>query len=129
MSRVIKFRFWLIEERNMLNAAFKFDLIDGQYFVYRNGLEWYESIALLCVPMQFIGIKDKNGKEIYEGDITNNGTVRYINCLHWEGGGSQHPGFYFSWNEADEMELDYHDGFTADIEVIGNIYENPELLK
>jgi hypothetical protein len=74
--------------------------------------------------MQFTGLRDKNGKEIYEGDITNNGVVNYLTELSWDSGGSLHPGFYF---EA-LSDLQYHTGFDEEIEVIGNIYENPELL-
>lgn len=79
------------------------------------------------ILMQYTGLKDKNGKEIYEGDITNNGVVEWCKSLNWDSGGSNHPGFYFDCKETDE--LSYHDGFDNDTEVIGNIYENPELLK
>ena len=81
--------------------------------------------------MQFTGLKDRNGKEIYEGDI-----IKY----HY---------FYFADGSEIEKEhvcsVKYDDSFAnfdamdkegfahflgnASIEVIGNIYENPELLK
>jgi len=90
---------------------------------------WYE-IEVDAI-MEYIGIKDKNGKEIYEGDILKGDNqsmcaVKWVDSLTWDSGGSSHPGFYCEeWME--ETDLDYHSSF-RDVEVIGNIYENPELL-
>ena len=85
---------------------------------------------------QYTGIKDKNGKEIFEGDIVKNqfgsiGVVEYFTKLTWDSGGSDHPGFYCrEWFYMGyEDELDYSEGFNDRIEVIGNIYENKELLE
>ena len=79
---------------------------------------------------QYTGLKDKNGKEIYEGDITNHGIVEYNKRLTWDGAGSPHPGFYFkqAYSYGEDGELSYHTGFD-DVEILGNIYENPELLE
>lgn len=76
---------------------------------------------------QFIDRIDKNGKEIYEGDITNYGEVFWFNSLTWDGGGSSHSGFYLRhiW-EGEVGELDYHTGFDDKIEVIGNIHDLSE---
>jgi uncharacterized phage protein (TIGR01671 family) len=85
------------------------------------------------ILMQYTGLKDKNGKEIYEGDITNYGIIKWFNELCWDGSGSCHPGFYFKnggihqENDENYIDMDWHIGFEDDIEIIGNIYENPEL--
>jgi len=69
------------------------------------------------VLQQFTGLKDKNGKEIYEGDII----VDSFN--HCEKGKVVENTAEFWWDFI-EYGLDQ-----AELEVIGNIYENPELIK
>mgnify|MGYP003629767402 CR=1 FL=1 len=78
--------------------------------------------------MQYTGLKDKNGKEIYEGDIIDEGIVRFgiVDIEDNEGCSyNQVCGFYIKdlrFNDEYHMDL-------RDTEVIGNIHENPELLK
>jgi len=74
--------------------------------------------------MQYTGLKDKNGKEIYEGDICKNGD--YIKDAHSYNYRTEEvkyieaEGCLVGWN--------YNaDGMTC--EIIGNIYENPDLIK
>ena len=84
---------------------------------------------------QYTGLKDKNGKEIYEGDIVSfedsDGGYEYqdvvINTGIVEYGELR---FYFTNRVAVEMDDFYiKDGRCDGIEVIGNIHENPELLE
>ena len=73
----------------------------------------------LWVFSQFTGIKDKNGKEIYEGDIVK--TSKGLNEIIYS---EQLVAFVCKYKKAN-----YVDFMNKEIEVIGNIYENPELLK
>lgn len=76
------------------------------------------------VVMQFIGRKDKNGKEIYKSDICKNGdreeSAKAYNYRIEEVVWDNDNACWLGWNHNE-------DGMTC--EVIGNIYENPELLK
>lgn len=82
-----------------------------------------------CVVMQFTSLRDKNGKEIYEGDVFDSGVKR---------GSDVSPILYsVKWNEDEAaFGMDQLGPFCltggidlAKVVVIGNIYENPELLK
>ena len=77
-----------------------------------------------------IGRRDVNDKDIYENDITDEGVVEWCERLAWDSGGSLHPGFYFKdkYDLDERGELKYHVGFD-DVEIFGNVNENPELLK
>lgn len=73
--------------------------------------------------MQYTGLKDKNGKEIYEGDILHFKDPHdgIIGTVEWADFGWQVTNDYF--------DQQFEDTPPDEWEVIGNIYENPELLK
>ena len=82
--------------------------------------------------MQYTGLKDKNDKEIYEGDIVNRHLDYPPRVITWMPDG-RYTGWFSSRSEnqqttniMDHLPLGED---AEEIEVIGNIYENPELLK
>lgn len=130
---ILKFRAWVKEDKEMLPVY---------AIVYDNKTVWVEepddedpSGCLEfddVILMQSTGLKDKNGKEIFEGDVVqyqntkvpsanSEGVIRYFDNWAMFGIDIEHnePRALFFSGLADHISL----------EVVGNIYENPELLK
>ena len=136
--RDIKFRVWDKETKHMHicgedvhdEISFENETNKAYYYNLQNGCGSLREDSVYIL-MQYTGLKDKNGKEIYEGDIIFikgetklldiKGKVEYSNIL---------AQFIITntgsiVNEAEPLG-NYEE---EDIEVIGNIYDNPKLLE
>ena len=120
MSREIKFRAWDVEIRHMLQAPNKHIEIDsrGRLYAPRGNSN--------VVAMQYTGLKDKNGVEIYEGDV-----IKYITQYY---GNKREHQRVVEWIDdmqdgsfGEPLSMGYR-FYGGEPEVIGNIWENPELL-
>lgn len=131
----VKYRAWHKEEKKMLEV-FGIDftgLIAGgdepAVFFRKEEFDWvrdfekpYIAIALKNVElMQFTGLKDKNGKEIYHSDLLK--CEEWIFEVIWDMGDGCWNYWIVSKNWSNKMFCDPDRS-----EVIGNIYENPDLL-
>lgn len=144
MSREIKFRAWDKGKRLFSGVSDGF-VHTGRFCVRLDGriydtnlpdTEWSKEEIIL---MQYTGLKDKNGKEIYEGDILLQWDKKYI--VRWD----EIMAAFQSKNIKDSVDTDFFNwgsspslrtqeiiktGWSdeSNCEIIGNIYENPELL-
>lgn len=141
--REIKFRAWNTKQKHFESSisGYYIDFIGNVVSVGYDSdgdghFDAYDEVHPEFVLMQSTGLLDKNGKEIYEGDILRiTDTVRpvpniYIHvvsdklgwCTDGEGGytGTSKDYAVFGW----DLALPYE----GHHEIIGNIYENPELL-
>ncbi len=86
-----------------------------------DGMECYETEY--CELMQYTGLKDCKGKRIYEGDIIENSNIGLIAKVCWD---NEYCGYSLVNNNFVASLLDYNPSIYYT--VIGNIYQNPELL-
>jgi hypothetical protein len=110
-----KFRAWHKKEKKMYDLT-RISFIDNQVgLLTKNGTRrvWADEVVL----MQSTGLKDQNGREIFEGDIIV-GRLNQKTVVVWD-----------NMRAMFTTEPKWKDGLSMYTEVIGNIYENSELLK
>lgn len=131
MDRIIKFRAWDNENKEMLKVQeldFKDTFYNGRLAIR---VEQYNDYFDLddMILMQFIGLYDKNGKEIYEGDIVkfnlksdSQGQPDIIGYIEYQTIFCAYRIMSFKGSFA----LDYN---IKNIEVIGNVFDNKNLIE
>jgi len=140
MNRQIKFRAWHKGQKQMFTALYlTFGGKIGVWNYEETEIDFASDYPYLEL-MQFTGLLDKNGKEIYEGDLLNTKTTFENNMAdrRFQSHTIRQVGFeagcFIDINTSVALfdrlrNLSYSPYRWTDYEVIGNVFENPELLK
>ena len=121
-----KFRAWLKKEQKMDNEIDHISWLEDELYCIGDGIT-YMVLAEDLVLMQSTGLKDKNGKEIFEGDVVDYKGRKAV--IKWHG---SYASFIYRFvDELNKRSAEWYQLYLAYLkcEVIGNIYENPELLE
>ena len=120
MSREIKFRAWDKHHNSM-------EYINDLYWFEENGIHDFNDDNYIF--MQNTGLKDKNGKEIYDSDIVKvtwgSGKIVFYEVKYCES-----LGYHYlrdTKNKEDDDIICIYD--YSQMDVIGNVFDNPKLLK
>jgi hypothetical protein len=108
--RTFKFRVW--DNVDYMSSPFSFSDIQESNIQFTKG----------CIVMQYTGLKDKNGVDIYEGDLLDeNG---YLFEVIWD---KQWAKFKLQWRTKAIQFPEWNRG--VQMSIIGNIYQNQDLIK
>jgi uncharacterized phage protein (TIGR01671 family) len=123
-----RFRAWLKNDKKMIEVD-EIHFYNGQLDFIGDGITFMRTVDKIEL-MQSTGLKDRNGKEIFEGDILAVETDdEVINVkVFWD---KKHALYMFESKKFNEEELlaELAEDNAYPFEVIGNIHENPELLE
>jgi uncharacterized phage protein (TIGR01671 family) len=131
MNRPIKFRVYNTKQNKWIHGPGNEVNLFGETILLGGFMQNVPTSELNdCVALQYTGLTDINGKEIYEGDILK---------IHYDVGGdvigqvlyeADHGGYIFQWKRKGPNQ--HHINLNCDVAfesvIVGNILENPELL-
>ena len=131
--RDIKFRAW-INDKNIMVQVKSLHLGTNKIMYGYSGEYHYGNVTVSIDKvqlMQYTGLKDRNSKEIYEGDIAKlpaylPNHTEYAVCKWIDNNGSVEDVIGFGFEDMNGKRV--RNDEWEDYEIVGNIFENPELL-
>lgn len=122
--REIKFRAWIKEVDEIREVEYINFWEKKISYSHKFCKEYYLNADFDEIEiMEYTGLKDKNGKEIYEGDI-----VIHHSKMHKIIFNAEEARFVLRDDEF-ELEIPFTNNNSKRMEIVGNIYENPELIE
>ena len=123
--REIKFRAWH-KGKKIMGEVLGIDILHKEIFFSNEDVDCYEHSDFKDIElMQYTGLYDKKGKEIYEGDIVKLRANHGIGIIKYSDEWGAFVVEYIKPRPLVVLGMNY---YKEDIEILGNIYENPELL-
>ena len=122
----IKYRVYDHQEEVYVDNKFEYDFAITSHGVLIKIIDHYQNEEIQYpdiddyIVEQSTWLRDKNGKEIYEGDV-----IRYLDSIYQVVWDEQYPNWFILWDD-DSHDLDIW--MEKLVHIIGNIHENPELL-
>ena len=134
MTRQIKFRIYNNKQNKWVHGPGNEVNLFGETILFGAFMNNVPTEELNdCVALEYTGLTDKNGKEIYEGDILmyKTGSIPTTGVIGQVLYEADEGGYIFQWERKGPNQ--HHINLNCDVAfesvIVGNILENPELLK
>ena len=140
-KREIKFRAWDNANKKMIHPPHPVDSNPGESMTF-DGRTYHNGVYQDYTFLQFVGLQDRKGVDIYEGDIIKHGRIasdrdnigREFSQISYVYYSEERTMFYLTLPGYEQFNdgaitIKTINGKNQVFEVIGNIYENPELIK